>query len=197
MIRKKGYILAEIYKRKAGINGVTLKENYDKPLIKKSWEYGRVNKNYGVQFITGYYVGFEFIKELITSVKELAEIHLSVLEACCLYDGESFKRDSEFEKLGFNLYHAWLAIKYRTAKESEYLYITNLKHRAENLRKNNVPEELCSAVMILCLMKVFGMSSEDDYKIAFEWAKSQISDRLSELPREEVEYLKDFFNDIN
>lgn len=189
--KKKGYILAEIYKRMAGINDVTPKNNYDKAFVKKAWEYASISNNYGVLLDTGHLLGFEFFTDL-TSIREMTEIQLSVLLACCLKQSVGYDTKGGLKIIGENLFKLWSAINYKKATESEYLYIINLKYRAENLRNNNIPEELCSPIMILCLIKVFNVSEIDDYKDALEWAKSKIAERKDEIPREEREYLKEF-----
>lgn len=184
------HALAEIYKRKAIINVTNTEKDYDGNMLRKAWEHSIDGKNYEVLLEVGQLIGFKYFNN-IRSKKELGEIHLSIVLAICNSNEKPEKIKENLYIMGKNIFVMWSSMRYSTSKESDYPFIINLKSRACSMIENNTPEELCSPVMILNLLKICDVVENSEYQIAIEWGRSKIEARFDELPKTERDYLQD------
>lgn len=182
---RKLWWLAEVYKRKAGIDSVTPETDINADYLRKSWEYARKASNFLILTEIGYHLSFRFLKTT-KSIKDLAEIQASVVLGIC-HDGASIERLGIF---GNNLTKCWKQIKYRRLAESDLPYIANLRDRAKRCEENNIPGDLQSPLMIMLLLKVTGRIQSEEYKRASDWALSKLEDNWEKVPEEDRTYLK-------
>jgi tetratricopeptide (TPR) repeat protein len=177
--------LAEIYKRKAGIDSVTQEPDYYPDYLRKSWEYAKESDNFLVLTEVGHHLSFRFCG-VAGSIKKLAEMHLSVLLGIC-HDQGSVERLQIF---GDNLVKFWTQVKYRRLTESDLPYLANLRDRAKSFKEKGIPDGLWSPLMILLLLKVTREMKNERYKRALDWAFGKLEDNWEKVPEEEKIYLK-------
>jgi hypothetical protein len=177
--------LAEIYKRKAGIDSFTYEADYYPNYLRESWKYAKESDNFTILTEVGHHLSFEFCY-VTRSIKELAEIHLSVLLGIC-HDEGSIERLKIF---GDNLMKFWIRVSYRRLTESDLPYLTNLRDRAKSFTEKGVPDGLWSPLMILLLLKITGEIDNEKYSKASNWAFGKLEDSWDKIPEEERIYLK-------
>lgn len=185
---KKYWWLADVLKRKAGMDGVTESKDYDFRLLKKSWEYAVRSSNYEVMFDTGQQLGFKYI-EKANSIEEIAKMQLSVVLGICSDGGEI----SRLEIVGKNLIKIWNAIIYRRLIETDLKYWNNLHDRAKNILAYNTPENLHAPLMVIFLLIVNQVENADEYKSARNWAIDKLKNNLSGIPADDYKYIEDTF----
>ena len=177
--------LAEIYKRKAGIDPVTQEADYYPNYLRESWKYAKEGDNFAILTEVGHHLSFKFCG-VAGSIKKLAEIHQSVLLGIC-HDQGSIER---LEIFGDNLMKFWSQVKYRRVTESDLPYLANLRDRAKSLREKGVPHGLWSPLMILLLLKVIGDINDEKYRKASDWAFGKLENSWDKIPEEERTYLR-------
>lgn len=178
--------LAEIYKRKAGIDSLTQEADYYPSHLRKSWEYAREGDNFQILTEVGNHLSFRFCGQA-GSIKELAEIQLSVLFGIC-HDQGSIER---LRILGDHLVRFWSQVSYRRIAVSDLPYLANLRDRAKSFSKKLFTESLWSPLMVLLLLKVTGRNNDERYKAALNWATEQLKDSWDKIPDEEITYINE------
>jgi tetratricopeptide (TPR) repeat protein len=182
--KRKSWWLAEIYKRKAGIDSVTspteLKPNY----LIKALDHSQKSENYSVLLEVSQSMGYPS-KPIARSIRELARIHSLIVLAIC-NDGGEIER---LRSVGSNLVKIWPALEYRRLSEDDLPYWKNLRDRATEFEKKNVPPDLRPPLMVLLLLSVNTVKKNEKYKKAIDWAYATIGDKCGEIPQDVREYL--------
>ena len=178
---------AEIYKRKAGIDGITADNDYDPALLVRAMVYALESDNYDVLRDVGHQLGFKHYHGA-TSIEHLARIHLAVLLGLT-NDGGDITR---LETLGTNIINLWSKIRYRSISEADLYYWHNLRDRIIKIVAN-VPEDLRAAIAILLVLSVNHEESNVKYDKARHWATERIRGQIDKMPMDEYEYIKKCF----
>jgi tetratricopeptide (TPR) repeat protein len=179
-ITRKSWWLAEILKRKAGIDSITPEAEYYSKYLRKSWEHALEANNFPLLTEIGHLLGFRFVHEA-RSVKEVAEIHLSIILGI-INDERNIER---LETLGRNMLVFWKNIKYRRVAESDLIFLVNLRDSAQRMERQNTPVSFQSPLMILNLLKATGNLQNERFNKAAEWALDKLRDNWEKVPEEE------------
>ncbi len=185
-VTRKPWWLAEIFKRKAGIDSVTPEPEYYPKHLRKSWEYALEGNNFSILTEVGHLLGFRFVHEA-KSVKEVAEIQLSVILGI-INDERNIER---VETLGSNMAAFWKNLRYRRIAESDLPFLANLRDSAQRMERQNTPVSLRSPLMILSLLKTTGNIHNKKFDKALEWALDKLQENWDKVPEEERMFLKD------
>lgn len=179
--------LAAIYKRKAGIDGVTAENAYNYDFLQQAYEFARISKNYNVLLDTSHQLGFKFISK-VASIQKLIEYQLGTVLAICNNPIDDLSR---LERVGYNL-KVWSKLTYKSVRASELKYWKNLRDRANRI-DTEVPKELHPPLMILFLLLVTDAEKNKEYEKAVEWSVKQLKDKLDKISSDDYEYIEKLF----
>lgn len=180
--------LAEIYKRKAGMDGVTEEKDYAPELLVRAMEYALKSDNYDVLRDVGHQLGFKHYRRA-TSIEHLALIHLAVLLGLS-NDGGNIAR---LETLATNIMNLWSTISYRRLSEVDLFYWNNLRDRIKNTAAN-APNDLRAPIAILLLIAVNHEENNSKYDKARHWATERLRGQKDKIPKDDYEFIEKCFN---
>jgi hypothetical protein len=183
---RRSWWLAEIYKRKAGIDSVTPETEFYPNYLIKAWIFAKEANNYRVLTEVGHYLSFRFIS-VSKSIRELAEIQLSVVLGICNDEG-SIERLQIF---GNNLEKFWKQMSYRRLRVSDLPYLSGLRDKAVRFEETNIPDDLRPPLMILLLLKTTGGMQSGEYRSALDWAFGKLTGNWGKVSEEDRIYLAD------
>ncbi|MFZ3136379.1 MAG: AAA family ATPase [Thermodesulfovibrionales bacterium] len=184
---KRNFLLADLYMRKAGIDGITQEKDYNSDLLLKAWDCAIKSTNYDVLRDTGYQLGFKFYA-VFKSFQKIAEVQLSIILGIC-NDGGDITR---LEIVGRHLKNFWNVISFRRLSETDLLYWKNIRDRTRNIVAES-RENIHAPLLVLFLLIANGVESEAAFVNARVWATDILKNSLNQLPADEYEYIKHLF----
>lgn len=185
--QRRGWWLAEVKMRQAGIDGVTNESDYREESLREALSVARKARNYEVLVQVGHQIGFMHYHGL--DFKEIAEAQLAAIVGVCNDAGEI----SRLQTIGQNMVNFWAGISYNRLKESDLPYWLNLAQRAKRMYKD-IPADVHAVLMISFLLIVTGAIVNEDCQKAVFWAKSQLLGNMERISEDDRGYLKKPFD---
>ena len=176
--KRRSWWLAEVYKRKGGLNGITPEAEHRPADLLRALNHAVDSENYAVLLEVSHRMGFAH-QPVAKSIKELAQIQSYVILAIC-NDGGDIER---LRTVGSNLINIWPNLQYHRLSEDDLPYWKPLHDGCTELEKSEFPSDLKPAVLVFLLLSVNKVTENEKYKKAVDWASSLIGNTFDKLPQ--------------